>query len=212
MQKVYLNRVKPLKINTKNLLLLLLCLTLVDASITFAKLILQPNEALVEAAKSQIGVTVSYDSSYQRLPYPNGDVPLSRGVCTDVIIRAYRAQDVDLQQLVHEDMRVARKKYPNKWGLKKLDSNIDHRRVDNLAVFFKRHAKTILASKQANDYQAGDIVTWLLSPGVPHIGLVGDQLAADGTPLVIHNIGRGTKMDNSLFLYKITGHFRYSPS
>lgn len=166
---------------------------------------------LVEAAKTQIGVTVRYDSSYQRIPYPNGDIPMDRGVCTDVVIRAYRKLDVDLQALVHQDMLKAFAQYPHSWGSKSPDSNIDHRRVPNLAKFFTRHGQTLLASKESKDYFAGDIVTWRLSSGVPHIGLVSDEVSKSGVPLVIHNIGGGTIIEDRLFDFTITGHYRYAP-
>ncbi len=166
---------------------------------------------LVKAAKAQIGVTVTYDSAYQVLDYPGGDVPLTRGVCTDVIIRAYRALGIDLQQRVHEDMAKAWDHYPKIWGLQSTDTNIDHRRVPNLATFFKRHGQSLPLEKKSNSFLPGDIVTWRLPSGVPHVGLVADQRSITGTPLVIHNIGAGTRLDNQLFSYEITGHYRYHP-
>lgn len=165
---------------------------------------------VVTAAKKQIGVTLLYDASYQRLAYPGGDVPAERGVCTDVVIRALRETGIDLQELVHRDMEAAWKAYPHStWGLKRPDPNIDHRRVPNLAVFFSRHGQSLPVSKNASDYAPGDIVTWTVPPGLPHIGLVADVRTPSGVPLVIHNIGAGTRMEDRLFAYPITGHYRY---
>lgn len=165
---------------------------------------------VVAAAKKQIGVTLLYDASYQRLAYPGGDVPAERGVCTDVVIRALRDTGIDLQQLVHRDMKAAWKAYPrSQWGLKRPDPNIDHRRVPNLAVFFTRHGKSLPVSKNASSYAPGDIVTWTVPPGLPHIGLVADVRTPSDVPLVIHNIGAGTRMEDRLFAYPITGHYRY---
>lgn len=168
---------------------------------------------LIKAAKSQIGVTLHYDSAYQQINYPGGDVPLERGVCTDVVIRAYRQLNVDLQSLVHEDMKKAWGEYPKIWGLKTPDTNIDHRRVPNLAVFFKRHGQSLpLSQASSKQFLPGDIVTWRLPTGVPHIGLVANQYGTSGNPKIIHNIGYGTRMEDHLFSYEITGHFRYAPS
>lgn len=169
---------------------------------------------LVAAARSQLGVTNRYDPAYTKLNYPNGDVPLHKGVCTDVVIRALReAHQLDLQQLVHEDMAKNFALYPKKWGLKKPDRNIDHRRVPNLQVYFKRHWQSLNPAQAAKDYQAGDIVTVMLPGNLPHVMLVSDktQKGLPGrapTPLVIHNIGRGTQEENALSAYPITGHFR----
>ncbi|HPH08448.1 MAG: DUF1287 domain-containing protein [Methylotenera sp.] len=172
------------------------------------------NLKLVEAARSQVGVTHSYDPQYTKLAYPNGDVPLHKGVCTDVVIRALRdAHQLDLQQLVHEDMAKNFALYPKKWGLKKTDKNIDHRRVPNLQVYFKRHWQSLGATQTAKDYQAGDIVTVMLPGNLPHIMLVSNKTEKNGpsrapTPLVIHNIGRGAQEEAALFAYPITGHYR----
>lgn len=190
--------------------LLVILLFLVQSIAAHAK----PSQAyrLVEAARSQIGVTTQYDPSYTRLAFPMGDVPISRGVCTDVVIRAYRKQGKDLQVLVNRDMKRAWKQYPKLWGLKRTDKNIDHRRVPNLEVFFKRHGKTLPTSKRGADYKAGDIVTWRLAAGgkqLPHIGIVSNKTSRTGTPLIIHNIGAGTQEENVLFKYPITGHYRY---
>ncbi len=163
---------------------------------------------LVKSAREQIGVTVLYDPAYVKLDFPMGDVPIERGVCTDVIIRAYRKQGKDLQALVNADMKKAWSKYPKNWGLKRPDKNIDHRRVPNLRVFFTRHGKSLGVSDKASDYKAGDVVTWSVS-GRPHTGIVSNKVKKDGTPLIIHNIGRGTQEEDILFAFKITGHYRY---
>ncbi len=165
--------------------------------------------ALVNAARRQIGVTVSYDPAYTRIPYPGGDVPESRGVCTDVVIRALRTQRIDLQQRVHEDMRTHFAMYPQKWGLRGPDRNIDHRRVPNLQTWFKRQGWSLPITSRAADYRAGDLVTWILPGNLPHIGIVSDRKTMLGaTPLIIHNIGRGTREEDILFDHKITGHYR----
>jgi uncharacterized protein len=168
---------------------------------------------LVKAARSQVGVTLHYDPNYSKLAYPKGDVDLSKGVCTDVIIRALRdAHGLDLQQLVHEDMAKNFALYPKKWGLKQPDANIDHRRVPNLQVYFKRHWQALALNPKPADFQAGDVVTVMLPGNLPHIMLVSDKQQAKttqaGIPLVIHNIGRGAKEEASLFSYTITGHYR----
>ncbi len=168
--------------------------------------------ALVAAARKQIGVTVNYDPAYVRLPYPGGDVPASRGVCTDVVIRALRTQRIDLQQRVHEDMRAHFAKYPQKWGLRGPDSNIDHRRVPNLQTWFERQGWSLPVTSRAADYRAGDLVTWMLPGNLPHIGIVSDRKTMlGGTPLIIHNIGRGTREEDILFGHKVTGHYRPKP-
>jgi uncharacterized protein YijF (DUF1287 family) len=167
------------------------------------------NVDIVAAARKQIGVTVSYDPAYRKIGYPGGDVPRTSGVCTDVIIRALRdARKVDLQKLVHEDMKGSFAKYPQNWGLKKPDANIDHRRVPNLQCYFKRKGWSLKATKAASDYEPGDFVTVKVGGRLPHIMIVSDRKASDGTPLVIHNIGAGTKEENSLFTYPLTGHYR----
>ncbi|WP_198551960.1 MULTISPECIES: DUF1287 domain-containing protein [Psychrobacter] len=166
-------------------------------------------DKLAYDAKKQIGVTVSYDPTYRKLEFPRGDVAIETGVCTDVIVRAYRLQNVDLQQLVNHDMKGNWSAYPKTWGLKSTDKNIDHRRVPNLETFFARHGKT-LSTTDKDSFKAGDIVTWRLpNGGLPHIGIVSDKAAADGAPLIIHNIGRGTQEENILYAYPIHKHFRY---
>ncbi|MDO6765766.1 DUF1287 domain-containing protein [Agarivorans sp. 1_MG-2023] len=169
---------------------------------------------LVEAALARTEHTVIYDGTYVALDYPNGDVPKHLGVCTDVVIRSYRAIGADLQVLVHEDMRNHFSLYPSQriWGLSGTDRNIDHRRVPNLQVFFARHGESFARSQQASDYQAGDIVTWMLPGNLPHIGIVSDQLSAAGVPKIVHNIGLGPQLEDMLFSYQITGHYRYQPS
>lgn len=167
------------------------------------------NRTLVTAARAQIGVTVRYVPSYQKLAYPNGDVPREQGVCVDVVIRAMRdAKRGDLQRLVHEDMKAHFDAYPKNWGLKTTDRNIDHRRVPNLQCFFKRKGWSSPVTKKAADYQPGDFVTCMVAKRLPHIMIVSDRKAVDGTPLVIHNIGAGTQEENCLFTYPLTGHYR----
>lgn len=161
---------------------------------------------IVAAAIERTHHSVRYESAYVRIPYPEGDVPADTGVCTDEIIRAYRAVDIDLQKEVHEDMAAHFDLYPNKrkWLLNHPDSNIDHRRVPNLMVFFERKGESLPISARAEDYAPGDLVTWDLGRGVPHIGIVVDQ-----GHMIVHNIGEGPKMENVLFRWKITGHYRY---
>lgn len=165
-------------------------------------------DALVTAAREQVGVTLSYDPAYRRLSYPNGDVPLTTGVCTDVVIRALRQQGLDLQQAVHQDMRANFRLYPKNWGLSRPDSNIDHRRVPNLMTWFKRQGWALVPGQDAERYRPGDIVTWDLGGGLTHIGIISDRQAGSGVPLVLHNIGRGTQEEDILFSFKITGHYR----
>ena len=163
----------------------------------------------VAAARSQIGKTLFYDPSYQTLDYPDGDVPMDRGVCTDVIIRALRvAYNYDLQRFVHEDMRHNFSKYPKIWGLKRPDRNIDHRRVPNLKIFFKRKGWSLPVSRQVSKFRAGDIVTCTIPPHLPHIMIVSDRVNRNEIPLVIHNIGSGTREEDLLFEFQITGHYR----
>lgn len=166
---------------------------------------------LSDAAKAIIDPSIIYDPTYSRIPYPLGDVDKNKGVCTDVIIRAYRMLGIDLQKEVHEDMKNNFDQYPSKkiWGLKATDRNIDHRRVPNLQTFFSRKGEVLSISKKAKDYQPGDIVTWDLGKGITHIGIVIDLKSKDGIPLVVHNIGLGQIAENILFSYKITGHYRY---
>ncbi|MDP3814255.1 DUF1287 domain-containing protein [Pseudomonas sp.] len=168
---------------------------------------LQP-EQLVTAAREQVGVTLGYDPTYRRLSYPNGDVPLASGVCTDVLIRALRQQGLDLQQAVHQDMRAHFQLYPRDWGLSRPDSNIDHRRVPNLMTWFKRQGWALPLNQEVARFRAGDIVTWDLGGGLSHIGIISDRQAGSGVPLVLHNIGRGTQEEDILLRFTITGHYR----
>lgn len=167
---------------------------------------------LAEAARGQIGVTLIYDGSYQRIAYPSGDVPIERGVCTDVVVRAYRVLGVDLQQRVHEDMRAHFGKYPRNWGLNRTDRNIDHRRVPNLATYFTRHGQSLGTQGADADFLPGDLVTWRLPNNLPHIGVVSEQRHASGRPLILHNIGAGTREEDVLRVFEITGHYRYRPT
>ena len=165
---------------------------------------------LVAAAVAQTAQPVRYDGAYRRIPYPLGDVPPDIGVCTDVVIRAYRAVGIDLQQRVHEDMRGAFAAYPRAWGLARPDPNIDHRRVPNLQTYFRRRGTARPRSSTAADYQPGDIVSWMLPGSLPHIGMVSDRRSADGRrPLIVHNIGRGPDIEDMLFDYPVTGQYRY---
>lgn len=169
---------------------------------------------LIAAAEAQVGVTLRYDPSYAKLAYPGGDVPRERGVCTDVVIRAYRdAFGLDLQELVHRDMRQAFAAYPAKWGLKRPDPNIDHRRVPNLQRFFARQGAALSSSDSALDYRPGDIVTQLLPGNLDHIALITARANADRSrPLLVHNIGAGARVEDILFTYAITGHYRFKPA
>ncbi len=165
---------------------------------------------LSAAAEERATHSVLYDASYVSIGYPNGDVAADRGVCADEIVRAYRLIGIDLQRLVHEDMKRAFDVYPKRWGLKRPDPNIDHRRVPNLATFFKRHGTALTPSTNGRDYKPGDVVAWALADGRPHIGLVTERLSSDGErPLVLHNIGFGPQIEDMLFELKITGHYRY---
>ena len=171
-------------------------------------------QALINAAVGQTDDGVSYNGAYFSIPYPGGDVPAQYGVCTDVIVRAYRAIGIDLQKLVHEDMKAHFGLYPKLWGLTRTDTNIDHRRVPNLQVFFKRHGQSLPVTQNGTDYKPGDMVTWNLrgdGGSLPHIGIVTDKMSADGQrPLIAHNIGAGPVVADMLFDYKITGHYRYA--
>jgi uncharacterized protein len=164
---------------------------------------------LLAAARQQIGVTTAYDPAYSTLAFPNGDVPRSKGVCTDVVIRAYRdAFGLDLQALVHADMVQHFSAYPHRWGLKRPDKNIDHRRVPNLQTWFARDGAKLPVTRVTQDWQAGDIFTSLVNGSLPHIGFVSDHTTG-GRPLVIHNIGGGTKEEDALFAWPLTGHYRW---
>ena len=171
---------------------------------------IEPAE-LVSGARQQVGVTLAYDPAYRRIAYPGGDVPMATGVCTDVVIRALRLQGLDLQKAVHEDMAANFSAYPKQWGLKRPDRNIDHRRVPNLMTWFRRQGMALEIGREADDYRAGDIVTWDLGRGQTHIGIVSDRLSAAGEPLILHNIGAGTREETILFRFPISGHYRFTP-
>lgn len=166
---------------------------------------------MLESAVEQTRVTKSYDPEYAVLAYPNGDVPIEKGVCTDVVVRAFRRAGVDLQKEVHEDMRANFAVYPKKWSLKSPDKNIDHRRVPNLATFFTRRGKSLPVTGEAKNYQPGDVVAWDLNgKGLTHIGLVSNAYnETTKRYLIIHNIGAGAQAEDVIFDWKITGHFRY---
>lgn len=165
---------------------------------------------IVEAARKQVGVTISYDPEYVALKYPGGDLPREKGVCTDVVIRALRdGLGQDLQKLVHEDMKADFGAYPKNWGLSRPDKNIDHRRVPNLRAYFKRKITVLPVKNVAGRFQPGDLVTCTVPPHLPHIMIVSDKKSAEGVPLVIHNIGRGAQEEDVLFTYPLTGHYRW---
>jgi hypothetical protein len=167
-------------------------------------------DRLSDAALELTKQTVIYDPSYYTILYPNGDIPAGKGVCTDVVIRAYRKLGIDLQKEVHEDMKANFRLYPDNWGLSKPDKNIDHRRVPNLMTFFKRHGLTLPMTKNPNDYLPGDIVCWDLGGGVAHIGIVVAKKSSDRKRyMIVHNIGGGQVLADCLFEYTITGHFKY---
>ncbi|GAB3717407.1 DUF1287 domain-containing protein [Flavobacterium koreense] len=166
-------------------------------------------EKLSNAAISIIDENVVYTPNYVSLKYPNGDVPPKTGVCSDVVIRAYRKLGIDLQKEVHEDMKANFSKYPTKWGLKKTDTNIDHRRVPNLEVFFERKGKKLEVSNNPNDYKTGEIVTWMINGKLPHIGILTHKKSIDGNPMIVHNVGGGQVAEDCLFSWEIVGHFKY---
>jgi len=173
------------------------------------------SQNLADAAIDRTNHSVRYDGSYISINYPGGDVPVDIGVCTDVVIRSYRVLDIDLQVLVHEDMKAYFDAYPSKriWGLNQTDRNIDHRRVPNLQTFFERHGESLAISQLADDYKPGDLVTWMLPGNLPHIGIVTNRIdTVSGQPMVVHNIGAGPQLEAILFNYPITGHYRYQPS
>ena len=167
-------------------------------------------ERLPDAARQQIGITVDYDPSYTAIPYPGGDVPMETGVCSDVTVRALRVLGLDLQKEMHEDIRRNFSAYPCRrmWGQRKPDRNIDHRRVPNQEVYFKRRGWSMPVTKNPADYLPGDIVTCLIGDSIPHVMIVSDRKSEVGTPLCFHNIGMGTEEEDCLFDFTITGHFR----
>jgi uncharacterized protein YijF (DUF1287 family) len=164
----------------------------------------------IDGAVEQVGKTTNYDPSYQKIEYPNGDVPIETGVCSDVIVRAFRHAGIDLQKDLHEDMKDNFAAYPTRWGLKGTDANIDHRRVPNLQTFFTRKGKSLSADGGAETFLPGDIVTWDLGLGTEHVGIVVNVWYKPMQHyLIVHNIGAGTRMEDVLFAWKITGHYRY---
>jgi uncharacterized protein YijF (DUF1287 family) len=187
------------------ILLILLCGSTVAQSTFYTD--------LAHAAEELTAQRVRYDPSYFSIPYPNGDVPADRGVCTDVVIRAYRKLGIYLQREVHEDMRANFDAYPRLWGLSRPDRNIDHRRVPNLMTFFARNGVVKTISHEANDYQPGDIVCWDLGRGVTHIGIVSSRRSTDGSRyLIVHNIGAGQVLEDCLFNFRIIGHYQFDGS
>lgn len=184
-------------------ILLFLPFTLVNGQTSFY-------QQLADSALVLTKQRVTYDPSYRVISYPNGDVPADKGVCTDVVIRAYRKFGIDLQKEVHIDMKSNFDKYPKKWGLSKPDKNIDHRRVLNLMTFFTRHGTVKPISNNADDYQPGSIVCWDLGKGLTHIGIVSRKKTADGRRyLIVHNIGYSQVLEDCLFSFQIIGHYRY---
>lgn len=170
-------------------------------------------EKLSEAAISIIDPSIDYDPAYFSIKYPNGDIPANKGVCTDVVIRSYRKLDIDLQKEVHEDMVDNFSLYPNlkKWGMTKTDTNIDHRRVPNLEVFFERKGTKLPITEDSKDYKTGEIVTWMINNKLPHIGIVTNKKSEDGERnLIVHNVGGGQVLEDCLFDYKIVGHYSYT--
>jgi uncharacterized protein YijF (DUF1287 family) len=165
---------------------------------------------MLDGAIAQAGVTTSYDPSYVALDYPGGDVPEKTGVCSDVVVRAFRKAGIDLQKEIHEDMKAARSDYPTKWGATSTDANIDHRRVLNLMAYFRRQGKSLTVSYDAAEYLPGDIVAWDLTGGIDHIGIVTNMLSDSGDHyLIVHNIGAGTRVEDVLFEWTIKGHYRF---
>jgi uncharacterized protein YijF (DUF1287 family) len=164
------------------------------------------SNAALELTKDKVG----YDPSYFSIDYPNGDIPKGKGVCTDVIIRAFRKLGIDLQKAIHEDMKSNFKLYPKTWGLKKTDKNIDHRRVPNLMVFFTRKGTVKLITKNPKDYKPGDVICWNLEGTITHTGIVVNKKSNDNKRfLIVHNIGFGQVLEDCLFDFKIIGHYRY---
>lgn len=187
----------------------LLLIFLVSIQFCIAQTAVEASE-LSDAALTLTEQRVTYDPSYFSIAYPNGDVPQDKGVCTDVVIRAYRKIGIDLQKEVHEDMKANFGVYPKNWGLKTTDKNIDHRRVPNLMTFFKRHDAEKPITQNPEDYKPGDIVCWSLGGGLTHIGIVADKRSRDGKRnMIVHNIGGGQVLEDCLFSYKIIGHYSY---
>ncbi len=168
------------------------------------------SKRLSRAAIERTRHDITYDGSYRKIKYPGGDVPKNIGVCTDVVIRSYRKLGIDLQKDVHEEMKTHFSRFPKIWGLSRPDTNIDHRRVPNLQTFFSRKGIELKVTRNPRDYITGDMVTWMLPGNLPHIGIVVDKRSKDGKrPLIVHNIGRGPEIEDILFDFPITGHYRY---
>ena len=185
---------------------LIICFSILLSGISLSQ---ENTHPLVDAARSQVGVTKRYDGSYVALKYPGGDIPMETGVCTDVVIRALRkGYTQDLQKLVHLDMKANFAKYPKIWGLKRTDRNIDHRRVPNLQTYFKRMGYALKLTDKPENFKAGDLVTSMLPGNLPHIMIVSDKKNAKGVPFIIHNISGGAQEEDGLFDYKLTGHYR----
>ena len=167
---------------------------------------------LVRAALDRTLVAVRYDPAYVSLKYPGGDVPPDTGVCTDVVIRSYRKLGLDLQKLVHEDMKAHFSAYPKNWGLSRTDSNIDHRRVPNLQTFFKRRGSSLPVTQVADDYKPGDLITCTVAGKLPHIAVVVPAPDGGTRPWIVHNIGQGPQCEDRLFEFPLTGHYRWHPA
>ena len=169
-----------------------------------------PLKQVMQSAIDQTNVTTAYDPAYVKIDYPNGDVPEDRGVCADVIVRAFRKGGIDLQKEVHEDMKDAWDAYPKKWNAGGPDANIDHRRVLNLRTYFEREKKSMPVTSEAKDYLPGDVVSWDLGSGLDHIGIVVNRWTESSNHyLIVHNVGQGARLEDVLFAWKITGHYRY---
>ena len=182
---------------------LLLMISLPSQEISF-------DRKLSNAAITLTNDKVVYDGAYVSIKYPNGDVPSNKGVCTDVIIRAYRKLGIDLQKEVHEDMKANFSKYPKTWGLRKTDTNIDHRRVPNLETFFSRKGQKLAVTNNPSDYKTGEMVTWMIGGKMPHIGIVTHLKSRDGKRfLIVHNVGGGQVLEDCLFSYEIVGHYKF---
>jgi uncharacterized protein YijF (DUF1287 family) len=167
---------------------------------------------LTNAALDRTKEVVRYDGGYAKIPYPNGDVPEGTGVCTDEVIRAYRKVGFDLQKLVHEDMAAHFEAYSKQWKLPKPDSNIDHRRVPNLQTFLRRQGAALPVSKMPEDYVPGDLITCNLPGNLTHIALVVPSPNGGQRPWIVHNIGEGPQMEDRLFEFELTGHYRWHPA
>jgi len=210
--QINLIKIKPTKsMNNKKIILLLSLATALFSQQSYAA---SYSQRLVDAAIERTYHKVTYDGSYRRIGFPYGDVPKNIGVCTDVVIRAYRKLGIDLQERVNDDMSKRFFEYPSfaKWGMSRPDANIDHRRVPNLRTFFAKNGINLPTTNNANDYRPGDIVTWNIAPNLPHIGIVTNIISQDNKrPIIAHNIGKGPQLEDVLFKLKITGHYRYLP-